>query len=184
MRCRFVILGLVLLGSVSYAEVIRCSDPAGNVSYTDGACPSGARVVGRVAVPEAAPPATDGAEPARPSPSQREPAEIAAHPPPVPSGPIAIDARGSRGADPAVDSRWSDSGVDPLPVDDGYGYGYPGGAYRRPPPRDMRPRIRHCDAGGCEDRQGNRYNRSGQLERYQSLDGKTCRPVGTTTVCR
>jgi len=41
-----------------------------------------------------------------------------------------------------------------------------------------------CDAGGCDDRQGNRYNRSGQLERYRSIDGKTCQPVGTTTVCR
>jgi hypothetical protein len=48
----------------------------------------------------------------------------------------------------------------------------------------MRPRIRGCDAQGCQDKQGNHYDRSGQLDRYQSSDGKTCRPIGTTTVCR
>jgi len=185
MRRRTIALVIALLGPVASAEVIRCADAAGNVSYTDGACPAGARPVGRVAVPEAAPPATDGAAAARPSPARRERAEDTARtlPPPSPSGPIVIDARGGSGGEPAGDSRWSDRGVDPVVVDEGYVY--PGGAYGRPPaPRDMRPRIRNCDAGGCEDRQGNRFNRSGQLERYQSLDGRTCRPMGTTTVCR
>ena len=52
-------------------------------------------------------------------------------------------------------------------------------------PRDMRPRIRNCDGTGCTDRQGNTYNQNtGKLDRYQSIDGKTCRPVGTTVVCR
>jgi hypothetical protein len=67
-------------------------------------------------------------------------------------------------------------------IDDGYPYP---GTYRQPvPPRDMRPRIRNCDAAGCQDRQGNHYDRSGRLDRYQTPDGKTCRPVGTTTICR
>ena len=48
----------------------------------------------------------------------------------------------------------------------------------------MRPRIRNCDAAGCQDTLGNQYNRSGQLDRYRSINGKTCQPVGTTTVCR
>jgi hypothetical protein len=110
--------------------------------------------------------------------------------PPVPSGPAVIGARGSSGANsnqPTDDSRWSEHGSDPALVDDGYAYPGYAGVYGRPAPapaRDMRPRIRSCDAGGCDDRQGNRYNRSGQLERYQSIDGKTCRPVGTTTICR
>ena len=48
----------------------------------------------------------------------------------------------------------------------------------------MRPRTRSCDGAGCQDTQGNHYNRAGQLDRYQGIDGKTCRPVGTTTLCR
>ncbi|MDM0018791.1 DUF4124 domain-containing protein [Variovorax saccharolyticus] len=183
MHRRSFALLIALLGTAAGAEVIRCADAAGNVGYTDGACPAGARPVGRVALPEATPPSADGAAAAKPAPVQRERAEGAAPPPPPPSGPIVIDARGGSVGEPAADSRWSDRGGDPMLVDEGYAY--PGGAYRRPPPpRDMRPRIRNCDAGGCEDRQGNRYDRSGQLERYQGLDGRTCRPVGTTTVCR
>ncbi|WP_286509444.1 DUF4124 domain-containing protein [Variovorax davisae] len=177
---------LLLLGPVAGAEVVRCADAAGNVSYTDGACPAGARAVGRVTLPEAAPPAADGGD--RPGAVPREPPASPVRAPPAPSGPVVIDSRGSSGANsnqPTGDGRWSDRGSDPMLVDDGYSYpGYPG-AYGRPvPPRDMRPRIRSCDAGGCDDRQGNRYNRSGQLERYRSIDGKTCQPIGTTTVCR
>jgi hypothetical protein len=100
--------------------------------------------------------------------------------PQAPSGPVIIDPRA--GADRPTDSRRSDRGDDYSVIEDGYGYP---GAYRSPrPPRDMRPRIRNCDATGCNDTQGNHYDRSGQLDRYQSLDGKTCRPVGTTTICR
>jgi len=186
---------LLALGSVCGAEVIRCTDAAGNVSYTDGACPAGARAVGRVATPDATPPAPPSAlAPAsipggadRPRPTRREPAEVAGRPAPVPSGPAVIDSRGNAagsGTEPAADSRWSDRGSDPVFIDDGYGYGYPGASRPPRPPRDMRPRITNCDAGGCDDRQGNRYNRSGQLERYQGIDGRTCTPVGTTAVCR
>lgn len=179
----------ILFGSACGAEVIRCADAAGNVSYTDGACPAGARAVSRVALPDALPPAS-APVPAvadRPRSTRREPAEAAARPPPAPSGPAVIDARGNAagsGTEPAADSRWSDRGTDPVFIDDGYGYGYPGTNRPPGPPRDMRPRIRNCDAGGCDDRQSNRYNRSGQLERYQGIDGRTCTPVGTTTVCR
>lgn len=182
MRPRHLVLVMVtMLGAVCSAEVLRCADAAGHVSYTDGACPAGARPVGRVAIPEPADPAVEAD---RPRPLQRESTEAAARPPPAPAGPIVIDSRGNSGSgvEPAGDSRWSDRGVDSWVPDDGYAAP---GAYRRsPPPRDMRPRIRRCDEAGCEDRQGNRYNHSGQLERYQSLDGKTCRPIGTTTVCR
>jgi hypothetical protein len=52
------------------------------------------------------------------------------------------------------------------------------------PRRNLQPRIRNCDAAGCQDTQGNYYDRSGRLDRYQTPDGKTCRPVGTTTICR
>ena len=178
------VLVLCVLGTVGFlcnAEVIRCADAAGNVSYTDGTCPAGAKPVGRVTVP--GPMSRDRAErsadawPASPPP--RAPAEAAATPPQAPAGPVIIDPRA--GANGPVDARRSDRGDDYSVIVDGYAYP---GAYRQPRPRDMRPRVRNCDATGCKDTQGNHYNRSGQLDRYQSLDGKTCRPVGTTTICR
>lgn len=195
MRLSLVLVLLFLLGPAHGSEVARCADPAGNVSYTDGACPPGSRRVGRVAVPPPAPPSIETAD--RPLPTQnpdsrsagvppRGSVETAVRPPQPPQGPIVIDPRGasSNSNEPSYDSaRWSERGDDPAFAE----YGYPPypGAYRQPrPPRDMRPRIRNCDASGCQDRQGNHYDRSGQLDRYQSLDGKTCRPVGTTTVCR
>jgi len=63
-------------------------------------------------------------------------------------------------------------------------YGYPSGGYRPAPPRNLGPRFRNCDANGCDDKQGNHYDRTGTLNRYKSLDGRTCTPVGTTVVCR
>jgi hypothetical protein len=191
---RFLVLAIMtILGPMSSAEVIRCADAAGNVSYTDSACPAGARQLGRVSVPEAAIQARDEADrhwqeqnmdAGRASPLHREPTEAAARPSQAPAGPVIIDSRGSgsNSSGRAGDSRWSERGDDPTVAD--YGYPYPG-AYRQPmPPRDMRPRIRNCDETGCRDTLGNHYNRSGQLDRYQGLDGKNCRPVGTTTICR
>jgi len=192
MRQLLVLAILMTLGPAAGAEVIRCADAAGNVSYTDSACPPGARLVGRVSAPEAAVPARGEADSDRqgakvdaggPSPLQREPADAFARPSQLPAGPVIIDSRGGSTGPGSGDSRWSDRGGDDGPVID-YGYPYTGG-YRQPvPPRDMRPRIRGCDSTGCQDTLGNRYNRSGQLDRYRSLDGKTCQPVGTTTICR
>ena len=187
-RTPLIFAMLLLLGPLAGAEVVRCADAAGNVGYTDGACPAGARAVGRVTILEAPAPAADAGD--RPRTVPPEPPRSPVRAPPVPSGPAVIGARGSSGANsnqPSEDSRWSQHGSDPMLVDDGYAYPYPGyagGPGRTAPARDARPRIRSCDAGGCDDRQGNRYNRAGQLERYQSIDGKTCRPVGTTTICR
>ena len=48
----------------------------------------------------------------------------------------------------------------------------------------MRPQLRSCDAGGCNDTLGNRYNPTGKLQSYQGLNGQRCQPVGTTVVCR
>lgn len=190
---RFLILVLLsALGAASDAEVIRCADGAGNVSYTDNACPPGARPVGRVAISEAPTPSPEEVEQrqqaqgekkaGRGGPQARKSDAAIASRSPAPSGPVIIDSRGG-GAIPAdADSRWNDRGDDPAVAD--YGYPYPG-VYARPrPPRDMRPRIRDCDATGCQDTLGNQYNRSGQLDRYRSIDGKTCQPVGTTTICR
>ena len=65
-----------------------------------------------------------------------------------------------------------------------YGGAY-GGIHRGPPAPlpDLRPRLRNCDGAGCQDTQGNHYDRAGRLDRYVRPDGRTCRPVGTTVVC-
>jgi hypothetical protein len=192
MRQLLVLAILSAFGVACSAEVIRCADAAGNVSYTDKACPAGAKEVGRVAIPEPATPTPEEAEQRRQQ--QSDDAErasrarqesAATRPLPAPAGPVIIDSRGGgNDNDQRTDSRWSDRGNDPAFADDGYGYPYPGAYGRPPPPRDMRPRIRSCDGSGCRDTLGNRYNRAGQLDRYQTPDGKTCRPVGTTTICR
>jgi len=148
-----------------------------------------------VAVPEPAPrPSPEEAERRRQALSdsalrasqlQREAAEAAARaPPPVPAGPIVIDHNQAGNAPRAADERWSRRSDEPAIVDDG-GHPYPPGVAGRPPrPRHLGQRMRHCDAGGCQDTQGNHYDRTGRLDRYRSLDGRTCQPVGTTTVCR
>ena len=181
------------------AEVRRCIDAAGKVSYTDGSCPAGTRRERDVSTREPVqvlPDASGGSARPAPPPRDAQPAP-ATHPPAPPpqqqqqpSGAVIIDGRGTAANERTDDSRWdTERGSDPLVVaDEGY-YGYPysyAGVQRPPrPPRDMRPRIRNCDPTGCTDTQGNTYNRNtGQLDRYQSIDGKTCRPVGSTTVCR
>ena len=181
-------LGLPAAG----AGVIRCSDAAGNVSYTDGACPPGARPVARVEIPDPTtmPPPPQPAFAPNPPPASlppQAPAPVYAYPPPAPAGPVIIDARGGSTTDSVgrpEESRWSDRGQDPpLWYDDGYAW--PGVSHPPRPPRDMRPRIRSCDARTCKDTQGNHFDRTtGQLDRYRSIDGRTCQPVGTTVVCR
>ncbi len=194
MRRFFIFAILSTLGAVSGAEVIRCADAAGNVSYTDNACPAGARPVGRVSILEAASVSPEEAEQrrqaqaeknaSRAGQSPRRSPDAIASPSLAPAGPAIIDSRGGGNNDPAADSRWSDRGDDPAVADYGGGYPYPAVSNRPRPPRDMRPRIRSCDASGCKDTLGNQYNRSGQLDRYRSIDGRTCQPVGTTTICR
>lgn len=183
-----VLAALIGLGTGAGAQVIRCVDGAGNVSYTDQRCPANTRQAEQVLGPEATAPQPQQARPTREAeaPSQREPAQTAAPTPrpapPVPGGLIVIDPRGTELA--AQRQRDLERQRDAeYPADPGYDP-YPG--YARPParPRDMRPRIRNCDAGGCQDTQGNRYDNSGRLNSYRGLDGRTCQPMGTTVVCR
>jgi hypothetical protein len=178
MRQLLLLAILSTLAPLASAAVIRCADAAGNVSYTDGACPPGASPVGRVSEPP--PPVPGAAERPR---EQRGPAAAAPMPAPAPpAGPAIIDSRGASGNERPGDARASDRNSEPVAIDDGYPYP---GAYREPMARrNLQPRIRNCDAAGCQDTQGNYYDRSGRLDRYQTPDGKTCRPVGTTTICR
>ncbi|MFT4267385.1 MAG: hypothetical protein QM586_09215, partial [Xenophilus sp.] len=89
-------------------------------------------------------------------------------------GLVVLDGRGAGAAPPAAAPDPADE------TDPGNAYG-PG--YLRPP-QDMRPRLRNCDATGCNDTLGNHYDRKGRIDRYTGPDGRTCRPVGTTTLCR
>lgn len=207
MRHLFVFACLAALGTHAGAEVIRCTDAAGKVSYTDGACAAGTRQVGKLDLPEVTPPTPEELDRLRQAEvdrerrtdrMQRDAAEAVLRQPP-PSGPIVIDSRGNagnglntgngNGNERPANSRWSERGADVVYDGDPgnyypYPYPYPGGGYRPAQrPRDMRPQIRNCGPAGCTDTQGNTYNRSGQLDRYRSIDGRTCRPVGTTTVC-
>jgi hypothetical protein len=200
MRHLLALAAFATLAFSASADVIRCADLAGKISYTDGACVAGSRQVGKVDIPEVTPPTAEEIErrwqaqidaATRADQLQRDAAEAVLRQP-VPNGPVVIDSRGSSadsannssGNERYGDSRWSDRRND-VEYDAGPRYyPYPGGAYRRPPPRDMRPTLRNCGPAGCTDTQGNTYNRSGQLDRYRSLDGKTCRPIGTTTVCQ
>jgi len=178
------------------AQVLRCEDAAGKVSYTDGSCPAGTRPQRRVSTQEPVSVLPDpqgedrAARNARETAGQRPPA---APQPAPPTGAVIIDGRGGQPQERSDAQRWDgDLGGDPQVAADGYyppAYPYPypyAGAVRPPPPRDQRPPIRRCDpATGCTDRLGNNYNQNtGKLQRYQSIDGKTCSPVGTTVVCR
>ena len=183
MRHFLVLAALIGFGMVSHAQVIRCVDAAGSVSYTDDkTCPSGARQTGQLRA----------AEPMESRPGLRAdipvPRESFDTAPPAPSpggGLTVIDPRANVPAgDPRVSDRRVGNGGE-IVIDDGsYGYPYPGGYRRARPPQDMRPPLRGCDASGCRDTLGNQYDRSGRLTGYQRPDGRTCQQVGTTQVCR
>lgn len=173
-------IGLAVLGnSAAYAQVIRCVDGAGNVSYTDQRCPANTRSAEQVMGPEATDPRLAPPEP-RPS-SRFAPAAPSSSVPPLP----ASAARSPSVADRSAEERADDSTGYPYPYPYPYPYRYPDSGYRQPgPPQDMRPQLRSCDAGGCNDTLGNRYNPTGKLQSYQGLNGQRCQPVGTTVVCR
>ncbi|MBU2285435.1 MAG: DUF4124 domain-containing protein, partial [Gammaproteobacteria bacterium] len=86
----------------SGAEVLRCADAAGKVSYTDGECPAGTRRAATVSVQEPVKLSPEDAEQerqaqaertARANQQQREAADAAARQQqaaPAPSGPVII----------------------------------------------------------------------------------------------
>lgn len=214
-----LLLLLIAIGAppAALAQVARCTDARGAISYTDGSCPPGTRPAGAVPVPAMAPtqaPADRGADlastpqpepaPARAQSSDRTrdrdegtgapasgPAVIGPAPRPSPENQRA-SRRGyeNEGAD-----QWREPGLDrgssPYEPYDPYApYGPPGYDPYRPrvqpprPPIDQRPPLRGCDASGCTDTLGNHYDRRGRLDSYTGPKGQTCRPVGTTVICR
>lgn len=190
-----------LFASHAGAQVVRCIDAAGKVRYTDSGCAPGDRQ-SEVQGTEATQPSTgqetnrrqeqlDSVERARRL--QRESVETVQRQsaPNGGSGLVVIDPRAEqraqaerdqaerrqREAQLAADAAWRQGNV---------GQGYGGGYDPRPapPPRDMRPRLRQCDASGCRDNMGNHYDPKGNVDRYVQPDGRTCRPVNTTVVCQ
>lgn len=185
---------LLAILTAAQADVLRCTDAAGQVGYTDQpSCPAGSKPTGNVAVPEAAAP---GATPdnrsardlldsgTRARQPQRDTADVASRPAPAPAGAAIIDSRGANPREPLPDPRYSDRGEGSIVIDPGYPYGGGYGGRPAPPPRDMRPRIRNCDANGCTDTLGNHTNRRGQIDRYDNGDGRTCRQVNSMQICR
>lgn len=183
----FCLLSIGLAGTAA-AQVMRCVDAAGRVSYTDAACPAETRraeaVQGIEATERRSEPEglrrqeqLDSVE--RASRLQRESVQIVTPPaPPPPSGPIVLDRRGDesreaeRERERARERAAAEAWYPPVVVQP-----------RPQRPQDMRPRIRNCGPSGCNDTQGNHYDNSGKLDRYTRPDGRTCRPVGTTVVC-
>ncbi len=188
--CLFLFAAL----TAAHADVLRCTDAAGKVSYTDEpACPAGSKPTGNVPVPGAAPPGSAPSDRAvrdqldsvnRARQLQQDTVDAATRPAQPPAGAAIIDGRGGNARDAAPDPRYSDRGEPGIVADTWYPYG--GGYYGRPapPPRDMRPTIRNCDANGCTDTLGTHTNRKGQIDRYQNGDGRTCRQINSTQVCR
>lgn len=179
---------------MAQAEVLRCVDAAGHVSYTDQRCPAGTRQAGQVTTsPAIASLPSEAVErPAAPRAPVEAGTPVAPAAPPVaaPSGPIVFGPRPEerQAAQQREDERRrleAEQSQPPVLYPPGYPDPYADYGYRRPPPppRDMRPRLRNCDAAGCEDRLGNHYTPGGKVDRYVRPDGRTCRPVGTTVVC-
>lgn len=132
-----VFLSALAIGPGAHAEVVRCTDANGAISYTDGACPSGSRQSRPVAILESPPPAPRSpSDEARRTDAAPQPAPHAAPSPlaqNTPSGPSIIprnpDARPAQ--EPA-----QDPGIvilSPDPYYDGWRHA------RRPPPRAQDP---------------------------------------------
>ena len=128
MRTSAFLIPLCFVALAANADVVRCTDANGKVSYTDGKCPSDSKQSRQVPIDDTPPPPVP--EP-RPQPeASRQPAYT---PPPVasPSGP-AIIPRNPVAQGPATDPPVYILGPDPY-------YDGPRRPGYRPPPRDLDP---------------------------------------------
>lgn len=195
-----LVMSSAVLASHAGAQVVRCVDGAGKVRYTDSGCAPGDRQ-SEVQGTEPTQPSTgqetnrrqeqlDSIERARRL--QRESVETVQRQsaPGGGSGLVVIDPRAEQRAQSERDQAERRQREAQLAAEEaarhGYGVqGYGGGYHPRPaPPPDMRPRLRNCDASGCNDTQGNHYDPKGKVDRYLQPDGRTCRPVNSTVVCQ
>lgn len=102
MRAFAFFIPFFLAAPAVHADVVRCTDANGNVSYTDGACPAGSRGTRQVPIMEPPPPEARGPEYVAPPPSapSRLPAPVASN---APSGPAIIPRNAVADAAPAAD---------------------------------------------------------------------------------
>jgi hypothetical protein len=218
MRGPLVLALLLALGAASGAQVVRCRDAAGRVSYNDTGCKAGDQRVDLGLDPgayaergEAGAAGSDrlqqqldGVERARRL--QRETVDAVTRSERAAVGVANARLQQEQQEQQAQQNRrdaelrrqreaeaarwnpgWSPQVGGAYGVPYGAPYAIPYGAvpYRGPAPAlpDMRPQLRDCGIAGCQDTQGNHYDRAGRLDRYVRPDGRTCRPVGTTVVC-
>lgn len=87
MRSFAFLIPLLLTAFAANADVVRCTDASGKISYTDGKCPSDSKQSRQVAIDESPPPPVP-----MPPPPPQESRQPAYTPPPVaaPSGPAII----------------------------------------------------------------------------------------------
>jgi len=128
MRAPAFFIPLFVVALAAQAEVVRCIDASGKISYTDGRCPPGSRVSRQVPIDESPPPPV-------PMPrSQSEASGPSAYAPPPTAAPpgLAIIPR-----NPIVDQP----AADPPPVyilgPDPYYDGPPRRPVHRPPPQQQ-----------------------------------------------
>jgi len=90
MRTSIVLIPFFFAALAANADVVRCTDANGKISYTDGKCPSDTRQSRQVAIDDSPPPPVPMPPP--PPEQPREPRQPAYTPPPpaAPSGPAVI----------------------------------------------------------------------------------------------
>lgn len=138
MRSLALFMSIFAVSLGAHADVVRCTDASGAVSYTDVACPPSSKQARPVQILQA-PPAEERREPTPPAsaaPAQPAPGRLAANPPSnsppsSPSGPAIIprypaDTPSQPAADPPVYI---------LGPEDPY---YDGARHVRRPPRPVR----------------------------------------------
>ncbi|MFH0130801.1 DUF4124 domain-containing protein [Variovorax sp. VaC1] len=140
------VLSILAMASGAHADVVRCTDANGAVSYTDGACPAGNRQSRQVPILESPPPAPRAPSEEWRRPDYTPPSPLAQT---TPSGPAIIprnpDARPTQ--EPA-----QDPGVVILSPDPYYDGWRP--PRRRPPPHahdpGPPPGQRPCNLAGIK----------------------------------
>jgi hypothetical protein len=156
MRLLALFFSLFTVALGAHAEIVRCTDASGAVSYTNVACPPSSKRSAQVQILESPPPdetRRDYTPPPSAAPRQPVPGPLAANPPPAPSAPSAPSG-------PAIIPRYpadaqppaTDPPVYILGPEDPY---YDGARPLRRPPHQVRdpgppPGQRPCNLAGIK----------------------------------
>lgn len=153
MRCLALFFSICTVALGAHAEVVRCTDAGGAVSYTNVACPPNSKRAAQVQILESPPP--DAAAPQVPQALQ---APRAPRPPSTPTGPVAANPPSGPAVIPRFpsDIQQQQPAADPpvyiLGPDDPY---YDGARPIRRPPHHVRdpgppPGQRPCNLAGIK----------------------------------